>query len=251
MIPTNHELSTAEVAKHVERNRVRARKGRRCVDGRYKKELNQQGTIARPGGDLGYALALHGLSHEKVWNLTAQECVDIVFDAIVNGIEDKFFMHSDEHTEEKSEKNEDDARLGCGHIYQASIPVNSDLYGVNPILVQEMISHSRKLATKEDAVVNVVLPGDHRERGVLIVTGKRYTINPSDEETGLMFFVYDPARDDEFMQKLVAVINKRRMNKKIDGLNYKDLKAISDKQLAATLSILASGKPVFEIDVDQ
>lgn len=251
MIPRNHELSTAEVAKHVEKNRVKAQKGRRCVDGRYETELNQQGTIARPGGDLGYALALHGLSHEKGWNLTAQECVDIVFDALVNGIKDKFFMHSDKHTEEQSEKTKDDAKIGCGHVYQASISFNSDLYGVNSILVKEMISYSRKLATNENnKVVNVVLPGNHRETGVLKVIGKRHTVNSYDEETGLMFFVYDQARDDEFMQKLVAVVNKRRLNKKIGGLNYQELKRVSDKQLAATLSILASGKPVFEIDAD-
>ena len=85
------------------------------------------------------------------------------------------------------------------------------------------------------------LDGEHAERGVLVITGTKTTVNPSDGQA--MFFIHDKTRDEQFMKTLVEKM-------KIPGLSVKGLIEAANNQLGATLNNLASGLPKFTINVD-
>src|SRR5205807_1329340 len=92
--------------------------------------------------------------------------------------------------------------IGCGHIAKAADPNNAAEYGVNPKDVQWALVYLRLKLEGRDYYKMVELQGKHKEHGVLVVTGKKYTVNHFDPDTGEMFFVYDKARDEDFSKRL-------------------------------------------------
>lgn len=216
-----------ETATFIKANITKTRMGRKCVDGRYPSSVSI-GMIARPGGDAGYVLALLALSEQKGIGLSAGECFSLVYDTVHS--EGHFGMHTDDHSENS---------IGCGHLAKAADDSLCGAYGITSASSRELIAYAKKMVAKKHAIDFVSLPGNHSEKGVLIIDSDTYTVNASDEN-GTMYFIYDRKRDDAFIRSLVKKINR------ID-ITYESLKAISDQQLNATLHLLAKGLPLYTV----
>jgi hypothetical protein len=240
------EIALAIALRHARNNLVPAWPGRRCIDGRY--EPGQAtGTIARPGADLGYVLALLAVGHERDLGLTPAAVVDAVYRA-VTADGGTFFLHTDEFTGLPGPAGSATTTLiGCRHVAAAAEPDRSSDYF--PATYHEAADDVRAavaavLRRREEGgrVQIVTLRGVSSEQGVLVVTGTDRTVNPACAHSA--YFVYDQTRDDAF----VADVLIPRLA--IDGLIADDLIAHSRRQLAASLCAVASGKPVFAIDAD-
>lgn len=101
--------------------------------------------------------------------------------------------------------------------------------------LQEGLSQGKFMVT--------TLNGEHKEKGGLVVTGKRMTICSHDRSLNSMYFVFNKTLAEERRKQLVQAL-------KIDGLTYQDLTPYYDYQLESTLGLLAGGLPIFEVNVD-
>lgn len=222
------QLALENATRFVRENLVPAVAGRKCVDGRY--QDSGAGMIARPGGDFGYVMVLLALTKAKGFHLTPGQCVEKVYMALGNH-NNRFYMHTDNHAAANH------GLPGCGHIAKAMDTRLAESYGIKPMEVQAAIMHVQLLSN----VRTEILQGEHREQGVLVITGESNSVRSQDEQN--MYFVYDQTRDEEKMRDLVA-----RMG--IPKLTVEDFIEVSKKQLAATLQELATGKPIFEVNAD-
>lgn len=225
-----------EAADYARENFLPVYAGRKCVDGRY--EAGQySGAIARPGGDFGYVMALLAVNRDRNLGLTPEQCFAAVYDAVTQG-DGRFSMHTDTH-------NEHDAKsIGCGHIARALDERNSSLFGLNPQDVRAATNYAKqRFANHDERLDMTILSGGHEEAGVLVVTGTKNTINPYSHFGRRMYFIYDEARDEEFMRELV-----RKMG--IQGLSLEDFREASQRQTTATLRLLAGNKPMVRINAD-
>lgn len=231
-----------EVTKYVKENRVKARKGFVCVDGRYKPNDDTSGMLARPGGNFRGIMVLLALKDQL--NMTVGRIVDRAVDAVEEmGI--TFNMHTDEH-----EDPDDLASIGCGHIAKAANPQTAPTYKVDPMDIKKALIYLKIKLEGKKYYKMVKLAGQHAEKGVLVISGKKYTVNHSDERSspsdknGSMYFVFDKARDDKYLKKLYDHLNVS------NKLSYKKFQEYSDLQLKATLNNLAKGLPIYRINVD-
>lgn len=103
--------------------------------------------------------------------------------------------------------------------------------------------NSSLTSIKGKDIVVVTLKGEHKERGVLVVMGKQYTIRSFDPEQDSMYFVFNKTLAEERKRKIVKAMG-------IDGSTYQDLGNIYEKQLSVTLGLLAGGLPIFEVNAD-
>ncbi len=239
-------VTRADVERFVENNKIFLRTwrtGRKCIDGRHTKEQASD-FIARPGGDLGYVMALLGVSGKNGWGLSAADCFTIVKRALAN-LDEKFYCHSDTHVQ--GHGHHDDSKIGCGHAAKASYVEHADDYGVDAHEMQSLIELvNQEAASEESDVEMVVLQGDHAERGVIIINDMGWTVAPYDEETDEMYFVYDKMRDEEFMKLLwEQMLDDASLP---DGADFDDFKAVSDQQMGKTMELLAKEKPVFSVE---
>lgn len=226
--------NTDQVLEFVKRNRVKAKPGFICVDGRYKSPF-YAGMLARPGGNFRGIMTL--LSLRKKLGLTVGRCVDIAVDAVESmGI--TFNLHTDEHTSEQ-----DLSAIGCGHIAKAEDPHFSKLYKVDPEDVKMALVYLRIKLEGRKYYKLAELEGSHKELGVLIITGEKYTVNHADPKTEEMYFVYDQGRDADYTRKLWGRFN-------IPKLTWKDFSEGTKNQMDATLKILAKDLPIYEINLD-
>ncbi|MCL5783849.1 MAG: hypothetical protein M1142_00640 [Patescibacteria group bacterium] len=237
-------LALEKATAFVKKNIVPAKKGRKCVDGRYDLDTEDTGRIARPGGDAGYVEALLAVNEPLQLDLTPEQCFDLVYDAVTADGE-PFFMHTDahaEHEEHEAHETEETATIGCGHLAKATKPEFASGYGVDASKVAAVIKHAKK-RQKEGANIRInALEHEHDEIGVLVVRGRQNSVNSNN---GLMYFVYDQDRDEDFMKMLAEKLKAR-----IPGLTYEAFKEASGHQLQATLHNLALGKPIFEVEAD-
>lgn len=224
-----------EAINFVEKNIVPVKDGRKCVDGRYFPDTDDRGRIARPGADFGYVEALLSINHQQDLGLTVEQCFDVVYEAVTES-DQQFYMHTDEHA------NHGHGIIGCGHLAKATEPELAKDYGVLSEQMVQVIQYAGNRQEEGARIVNVVLEGEHKEKGVLVVTEKDYSVNSRDDQT--MYFVYDKDRDEEFMKSLVAKM-------KIPNLTVEVFKAASNKQLQATLHNLAFEKPMFQVNKEQ
>lgn len=222
------------VLEFIKRNRVPVKEGFICVDGRYKSPF-YAGMLARPGGNFRGIMAL--LALRKKLGLTIGRIVDRAVDT-VEGLGITFNMHTDEH--------EDEGRLssiGCGHIAKAEDPKTAPLYKVNARDVRLALTYLRIKLEGRKYYKLAELEGEHKEEGVLVVTGKNYTVNHSDPKKGEMYFVYDKTRDEEYTHRLWEKLN-------IPKLTWKDFSEMNQIQLNATLKLLAKNLPIYEVNLD-
>lgn len=233
------ETGVTTVEKFVQENLVPTKVGRRCVDGRYESDSEESGTTARPGGDFGYVMALLAQNDSLGLGLTPEESAEKIYLAVTSDGTD-FSMHTDHHASFPNQEGETSA-IGCGHIAKALNPTTNSGYEASSEDVQRALNQIRGKVLVRGRIHLAVLEGEHAEKGVLIVTGTKVTVNPSNGES--MYFVYDQTRDHEYMKDLVA-----RMN--IPGLTAEEFIEASNQQLGATLKNLASGLPQFLINAD-
>jgi hypothetical protein len=224
-----------QVLDFVSRNKVRAKKGFICVDGRYSSP-KFAGMLARPGGNFRGIMAL--LALRKKLGMTVGRIVDRAVDAVEEmGI--TFNMHTDHHSHNEA----DLAAIGCGHIAKAEDPKHAPEYHVNPRDIHNALVYLRIKLEGRKYFQEVNLQGDHQEKGVLIITGTKNTVNHWDKEKDDMYFVFDKARDDEYQKKLFGHLH-------ISKINFTDFKQMCDLQLNATLNNLAKGLPIYEVNLD-
>lgn len=236
---SKEEITTTTVEQFVRNNLVPSKKGRRCVDGRYPKDSTSSGTLARPGGDFGHVMALLAVNQSQNLGLTPEECVESVFLAVLeDGSE--FSMHTDHHVPFPNEKGTT-VQIGCGHVAKAMDQTTNSGYGVNSENVQKALERIQEMIKTGKAVHLDSLDGEHAEKGVLVITGTKMTVDPSDRRS--MYFVYDQIRDVENLRDIVAKIN-------IPGLTTEKFTEATNKQLGATLKNLALGLPQFTVNAD-
>lgn len=203
-----------------------------CFDGRFDPKKTK-GALARPGGDFGFVLGLLKLKRDLKIYLTTTECVDTVYNT-VGAVDGKFYMHTDDNAQ-----GDPKIPTGCGHIALSLDRTHAEMYGVRYFEVIEALEYIR--SKKADGkVVETSLPGDHAEKGVLIIRGTEKTLNHNDNHS--MYFVYDKDRDEKLQEKIVNEIN-------IPRLKIEDYRAALEKQTNTTVSLLASGKPMIEVDL--
>lgn len=233
-------------AKHIEGNIIPAVPGRKCVDGRY--ELNS-GEIARAGGDMGYVEVLLALNSQKGLGLTPEDCFDMVYDYSVRG-GGAFYMHTDRHADPlDSAGNPHGERplIGCGHAGKAADPEFASLYQVDPKEVEEVIRYARDRKAAGDLVEIAPLEGEHKEQGTIIVNSDHYSVNAQARVGESMYFIYDKARDDRYIEGLVGWLNRER---ELD-ITEEDFRTVSDLQTNATLHVLAQGTPIIQVGISE
>lgn len=239
------EKAVQDAIEHVRDNIIKAEEGRKCVDGRY---APGTGEIARAGGDMGYVEILLSLNRKKGLDLNPANCVDLVYDYTTKD-GGMFSLHSDRHAdplEQDHSHHEERPLIGCGHCAKAAQASLAEQYNLDPRDVQESVLYVRNRHTRGDRVDIIVLEGEHEEKGAIIVDSMTHSLNERDIDGESMYFVYDRARDEDYMKRFVAWLQKE---KKLD-IFYDEFKAISDLQTNATLHILAQGKPIINVSVD-
>lgn len=228
-------VKTEDILDFVQRNKVRSKKGFICVDGRYW-DPKYAGMIARPGGNFRGIMALLAL-REKL-GMTVGKIVDRAVDAVEEmGI--TFNMHTDHHFH----NHPDLADIGCGHIAKAEDPEKAKQYLVDPRDIHNALVYLRIKLEGKKYYQMVDLEGEHKEKGVLIITGTNYTVNHWDKKKDEMYFVFDKTRDDNYQRKLFE-------NFHISKITFTEFKQMCDLQLNATLNNLAKGLPIFEVNLD-
>lgn len=241
--PTEKEL--LKTIAYVQKNTVRAREGRKCVDGRYPPDT-AKGMLARAGGDCGYVMALMAINRKKKLQLSPEQCFNAVYKVINQKMHGAFCIHTDHHADPDhrvGDKEMHQTLIGCGHLAKAAATSQWRIrqpYDVESDDVKRIISYAKNLANIDDNVEMINLAGEHAERGVLIVDDNEYTVNAMDPATHLMYFIYDRKRDEEFMKKLVKAMA-------IPGVTFEAMKKESDIQLQATLHNLAKGLPIYTV----
>lgn len=224
---------------YIEQNIIHAHEGRKCVDGRY---LPNQATgmIARPGGDCGYVMALLAVNKKKRLGLTPEQCFNLIYKVVAKT--KGFCMHTDHLTDPDNHTHK--GLIGCGHLAKAASKELAKDYDVESEDIKRVVEYSRNLADISKTIHVVNLAGEHQEQGVLVIDSTTYTINADDPRLGRMYFIYDKARDEAFMQSLA---NKLRIEGITSEELYKQLRKESDIQLRATLHNLAKGLPVYNV----
>lgn len=227
-----------KVTEFVIRNKVKAKRGFICVDGRYSSD-KYAGMMARPGGNFRGILVLLAL-RKKLGSVTVGKLVDKVIEAVEElGI--SFNMHTDHHFHDSTDLD----GIGCGHIAKAEDPKTAKDYHVNPLDVHKALVYLRIKLEGRKYFQMVQLEGSHNEAGVLVITGDKYTVNHWDKTKDEMYFVFDKKRDQEYQEKLFEVFKR-----KFPKLSKEDFLKYSELQLNATLHHLAKGLPIYEINLD-
>ena len=93
----------------------------------------------------------------------------------------------------------------------------------------------------------ITLNRKHKEMGILVVTGKEFTVKPWDQENNVQFFVYDVTREAEYMDKLVEFLSSKGVE-----LDRGSLEVVLKDMREATLGLLDSskGKSMYTVNVD-
>jgi len=224
---------------YIEQNILPAHSGRKCVDGRYL-ATQSTGMIARPGADCGYVMALLAVNKKKKLGLTPEQCFNAVYKVVSQT--KGFCMHTDHNTDPDNATPK--GLIGCGHIANAATKEFAKDYDVDSEDIKRMVAYSRNISQISKRLKIVNLAGEHQERGVLVVESSNYTVNADDPRIGRMYFIYDKARDESFMQSLVEAMQIPRITS--EEL-YKQMKKESDIQLQATLHNLAQGLPIYTV----
>jgi hypothetical protein len=231
-------------SEYVQKNTVLAREGRKCVDGRYPADT-ATGMLARPGGDCGYVMALLAINKKKKLGMTPEQCLNAVYKVICQKLHGAFCMHTDHHVDPNNKDLNDrmhQTLIGCGHLAKATKQLLREPYDVDNEDVKKIIAYAKNLAEVSDHVEMVNLAGDHKEQGVLLIEGDKYTVSACDDDT--QYFIYDKTRDDAFMKRLVEAMD-------LPGVTFEDMQAESDIQLQATLHNLAKGLPLYKVSFEE
>eukprot|EP00741_Cyanophora_paradoxa_P018212 tig00021038_g17585.t1 len=258
-----------------------------CIDGRH-----VRGSVHTPGGDISeFLLALSSFQRTVLNNaaISDEQVYQIMtawIDAFAIPNERPFYMHTDEHSEEYLHKklgrdlsfdismppaNEAEEKLlleavidpethGCGHLKLTL--KNPDIYGTSADLTKSVIKAYYRALWRDRAAVpgglgavdRQVLPGDHAEGSVLVVSQTKdmgdsvVTFAPNVPSIGQVFLFHADALDfirQSFVRffcdhktKLGAGATAECHSSKIRA----DMKKIFDGGLAHTAGRLAANR---------
>ena len=215
----------------------------RCVDGRYESAENMP-AVARPVADVGYlqvALAMRNYLHLP---LSREEMIVAVFQLV--GGKENFSYHTDSH-------HEHDANLcaGCGHFARAA--ENLSAYS----LTKEDVAFIEKtLRTTVPPQQRTVLDGNHEEQAVMVVSSEGFSLK-SKTPDGHQAFIYQKTLDEKNIEKLADMIWERAEEAHISGelkggkeMIRTTLEVMSQRQTAKTLELLAKGKSLFQVSIN-
>jgi hypothetical protein len=213
-----------------------------CIDGRY--DLKHSRSLKRPGADFKDVMLLLAVNAREGFGFTPEECFDIIYhDAISRGR--AFYMHTDHHTAPPHDAMHHTPQplllSGCGHIARATEIEHEKLYGAPARDTKRALLYAWQKKSQGAGIEEVNLPGEHEEVAVLINKGTRRTI--AHQYGGHMFFVYDDRIDHIYTEKLVLRL-------RVPGLTVAKFFEASAQQVQATMHLLASGKRLFEFNVD-
>ena len=125
--PTDKEIH--ETGLYVQKNTVRARDGRKCVDGRYPPDT-AQGMLARAGGDCGYVMALMAINTRKKLQLTPEQCFNAVYKVVSQKMHGAFCIHTDHHVDPDHATQMHQTLIGCGHLLKLHLKAFVSPYDV-------------------------------------------------------------------------------------------------------------------------
>ncbi len=224
---------------------VDPRKSRKSNDGKIHgdasifihRTIHEHKALRSPGASLGYVMILLAAKPD----LSVEQAVDLV-NKFENIRGRKFTYHQDTHNKKGLDGGHG---LGCGHVDKAI--KNPQLYGLTKDKVERMVKYVGQKINKEEMTANVpVLEGDHQESGVLvIITDKNNpkTVVPIDDK-GNEYFRYDKTLHEEELKRLANFACQNRIK-----LTGHELLESANKQIEATLGLLAEGKPISLIDL--
>ncbi|HSX09119.1 MAG TPA: hypothetical protein VLF93_03125 [Candidatus Saccharimonadales bacterium] len=239
-VPSEKELE--KTLEYVKKNTVKARVGRKCVDGRYPPDT-ARGMLARAGGDCGYVMALMAINEKKKLRLSPEQCFNAVYKVINQKMHGAFCIHTDHHADpihKVLSPQMHQTLIGCGHLSKAASQGIRQPYDVPNEDIKRIITYAKNLADIDEHIEMVNLEGEHLEKGVLVINDNDLTVNAMDPKTHEMYFIYDKKRDNEFMKQLVDKME-------IPGVTYEDMLKEADIQLQATLHNLAKGLPIYTV----
>ncbi len=229
--PENGTVDILKFEKYIKENIVLANnKGAACPDGRYTQEQDS-GWIRIFGAHLGVSMAIMASLVEKDKEFLVEDVYSKTKQALfsVFGKENKLQAHTDDHNE-----------IGCGHMAQAALKKNEDLYGIKAEHSLELWEISRK-----DADVNwITLEGSHREKAILLIRGKDATVHSQNKDKTEMYFVVDIDRTNELLTRIGNILS-------MEDVTSEDIIRNYWKQVNATSTLLAKDLPQLDIILDK
>lgn len=191
---------------------------------------NYEGAERSPGASFGKAMSLAA----AVPDLSSKRAINIVAEWEESEGR-KFSLHEDDQVL--------GCKLGCSHADRASEAENEPLYGIPSAQVLEMRDYViSQVEAGEMQVAVPMLTKPHREKGVLWVLGEDQTVSATDGTDE--FFRFDALRHERSLDRLAYFAQVRGI-----AVNAENLKLTAQKQRNATLSLLAAGLPIFQIDL--
>ena len=131
------------------------------------------------------------------------------------------------------------------------IPASKDVFNLDLFCITNEPSPERlKLPKSQIAPCPMVnVPGEHAEKGVLRNKGLLKTVRPHDDKS--MYFIYDEIRDKIFTRDvLIPGLNTQLLGRIQAPIEYNEVRHVSDRQLGATLGLIAKGAPIIDFNVD-
>jgi hypothetical protein len=213
----------------------------RCGDGRHGVDAR----IAQFGGDMNLVLALISLNKKYDWKLSPESIVNSVLGSLKK-INSRLFLHSDEHSHPKGFKKnaEKESLIGCGHLAKAATIDHSHKYDTPIHDVCRAVHYLHHLIDQGEKNISVdILEGHHEERAVIINTGIKKTIVPTDNS---QFFRWDIEKSHDRIKKIVKNLSLPN-GVKVDN---DEIIKISDEQTMQTAEILASKLEKITLNAD-
>lgn len=246
-IDNENSLSLEELSLLLKENRYPVSKMNRfksrCVDGRYQNEESLP-PQAYPGGDLGLMAAILAAGRSFGFDLDREKAFQTLLD-VVSGWKN-FGFHSDSHA------NPEIIASGCGHFSQMrKDPSSYSLEKEDLVFLENMLERVKKEGGEE-----VVLEGDHKEIGALLIKGDfsvkpRFKIQTDDGEKKIQVFVFHQSLTDEKIRLLSKKLIENKAVNFRDGENEEflihALQETTENHLFETLRRLAKGLPIYEV----
>lgn len=223
-----------EVKEHVEKMKVPADDTKtKCVDGWYR-ENESVWAIAFAWWDLWLSMALLGMWY------TPEEAFQLVYDFKISCGE-TYDRHSDTH------EWDGDCVVWCGHC-NAAIK-HAEKFWLDSDAVSKLLDTVKaKQETDPDTMWLVRLDRKHKEKAILVILDKAYTVKPRDQTEDNQYFIYDQTRHHDYLGEFVKYCKWIGVD-----IDLARLIKISDKHTNATLGLLSSskGKPLYTTKFDE
>ncbi|HZQ29710.1 MAG TPA: hypothetical protein VFA93_01360 [Patescibacteria group bacterium] len=201
-----------------------------CGDGRYTAEQGKGG-IRIFGGDFGALMAIKAVLKVEDVEIKDRDLIEKYLNASKEiGRDGKIHFHTDSHNKVPS--------IGCGHIAKADSGQFRFLYGLEAQEVEDL--YTELLHLGEDEKNNVVLEGDHKEKGVLFVKSEENLWSVNSFNGQKMYFVIDQSRIEKYFDDLIPKLG-------IERLTSSEVKSMYDQQMAITARLLAHGLEKFDV----